>query len=469
MTDMSPLYQTIQPLLLSINQEGGNFVGHLFTEGLADAIDTGAATDANLAMIKAKIEEKIAAYRGKRDHRGFSQIFEAYSEGLIYLAAQARGVLLRAVPDGAQYGKTPDFVTVAAPEVGFEVKTIDIFDPLRTYDDVMDRGFEAGYEAGERAKAAAKISPKGVGVGITEMEIAPHGAGAEEKAAVVQTIQKIRSNVKAGQYEGRPTFLVVSLARLGIHPAAVELRRRGPLDADWDERPSGHLFAIAANRLADNFYGRSRGSPGITNLGPLGQAGTLLDHPFVAGLVFLETIRSELGGLDPARNAFRFHGVWNDAWEASATFTPEEKAAAKQSFESLCLYWNDMSNSRDDQIPDLAALRAELHFHIDRFVKVWRGRTPDDVSLGDFMVEADRLFFQWQAAELGIPEAVADYVPRQAVDAAIGCVDPSGEPVLFFPGASSHRAIPMLDLVKRRGQWLPEAVSSKIRANAIVI
>jgi hypothetical protein len=85
-------------------------------------------------------------------------------------------VSLRIVPAGTDKGKTPDFTTTHEPKIGFEVKTIDIADPDRTYDKTMEEGLDAKIEATERAARA--------GVGIAERVIRPHGDAKDRREVV---------------------------------------------------------------------------------------------------------------------------------------------------------------------------------------------------------------------------------------------------------------------------------------------
>lgn len=349
---MPTLNNTLLPILQSINEEGGNFVGFLISRPILDAIDAGAAIDPDLAKIRTKVLEAIGGYRGKRDHRGFSQIFEAYSEGVVYLAAQARGVAFTAVDDGAKHGKTPDFRTHETPAVGFEVKTIDVFDPLRTYDGVMDRGFEMSYAATEASQKDAAENPGRAGVGFASTTFAPHGDQVvDPHGAVIQTIRKIRGNVKAGQYAAHPTFLVVSLARLTVGTDAKNLRRAYQ-DLRFGVDATGHAYAIAANRIGEPFLSWSHRSPGITDLGDLAENGILIDDSFIAGMIFVQTEWRHLSKPDAASTAFSFQGVWNVAWERDSKFSDPEKQAAKRVFAQLCEHWNDTEASRDALIPN---------------------------------------------------------------------------------------------------------------------
>lgn len=463
------LYDKLLPLLQAINDEGGGFATFQYSRVVIDLIDAGAAHDDSLARIRRKIVETIDAVQGKRNHTRFSKVFEAYSEGIVYLVAQHRDVALEALVDGKRTGvKTPDFATRSAPTVGLEVKTIDVFSPAQTYDAAMDQGFEANYAAEEAARAAAARDPLGRGVGSAVTDFNPHGEGAEFRDAIIQTTRKIRNNVKSGQYATYPTFLVVSLVRLSIRDRAVHLRRRLDLDTNWNERPSGHLFAIAAAQPNERHYDYARGHPGITDTGDLQGVGILVDHPEIAGIIFLHSSWSDSNKPDAIATAFRFHGIWNLAWEAASPFTPPEKAEAKRIFEQLCNAWNDTDDSRADEIPDLGALQDAFRDRVGDFVQAWRGKTPDDQALGTFMVAADHDWFRWQAAELNLPKAESLFAPADPEGVQTGTL-PTGEPVIFLPDTAAHEDVPRLQLAKRTGRWLEDQSDGRITAGTIVI
>lgn len=347
---MPSLYETLLPLIQAINEEGGNFSAFHLSKPVLDAIDIGGETDQDLGRIRGKISEKIAACNGKRDHAGFSQIFEAYTEGVIYLVVtRKKGMRISALPDGGKHGKTPDFATTTDLPIGLEVKTINVFDPVRTLDRAMDLGFEVSYAARERSLAEAAKS--GRGIGFAEITFSPHGEGADPKDAVEQTIKKVRGNVKAGQYEARPTLLVLSLVRLGVHQNSCHLRQYLDIDEDCDVAPSGHLFAIAANRLENPYFDYSSRYYGVRDLGPLSEAGVLRDHSGIAGIVFLETIWHCSDDQNVIQTGFRFNGVWNTDWDSGDRFTREQKTEAKNVFLQLCDSWNDTENARAHLLP----------------------------------------------------------------------------------------------------------------------
>ncbi|MES2898033.1 MAG: hypothetical protein V4759_18555 [Pseudomonadota bacterium] len=465
---MASLYDTLLPHIQDINAEGGNFSSFHLSKPVLDTIDAGVPADPSLAMIQAKILEKVAAYRGKRDHKGFNQIFEAYTEGVIYLVARDRRRLnLNALSDGAKYGKTSDFCTTTEPAIGLEVKTINVVDPERTIDAAMDRGFEAGYEALEEARAEAAAAGQS-GIGFATTEFAPHGPEADPKDAVRQVVQKIKGNLKSGQYAARPTLLVVSLVRLGVHQGWADLRQRLDIDEDCGVAPSGHLYAIAAHRLEESYFDRSHKWFGVRDAGELAEQGVLRDHDYIAGIVFLQTIWHRGGDPDAIETGFRFYGVWNDEWTAKG-FTSAQKAEARRVFDQLCDGWNDTHNSQGTLIPDVRALHDTYTHVVGKFCQSWRNRTPDAPTLGAFLAEADRAFYLWKAAEAGRLNAAADYVAHEPDAFTTGRISGDGRPTMFVTASRAVEDIPRLRLVKTGHKWEADDEAWPVIGGAILI
>ncbi|QUD90157.1 hypothetical protein [Phenylobacterium montanum] len=453
--NVKTLYEEILPHLQDIYAEGGNMSAQWVHRVVPDALDAAAASNSNAASLVSKIRQKLGNYKGKRDHAGFNALFEAYSEALIFLAARERGVELRAVPEGGNRGKTPDFETIAAPTIGLEIKTLNPVDPIAAVDDVMNRGFEAGYEAELQARAN--------GVGFAYTEWAPHGEGAEHSDAVVQTMAKISSNVKYGQYSGKPTFLVVSLARLGLHGGPVELRRW----VDEDGMRNGHLYTVAAHSFGEHFFAHTRDSfDGPIDLGALPRVGILRDHPFIAGVIFVNQVGSENGASDYFNYAVRFHGVWNSDWERDATFSPEDKQAAKRLFETLCDETNDLDDTRSDAIVDDRVLFSAFQNHLGALGN-WAGKPPSGPAFQRFMVEADRLHFAWRGA-LKKVDVAANYAPRDPADIVTGRLA-SGWPALTWSGRRHHPKVEVPCLTKAGPLWgLYEGAGRVIRAQIVL-
>ena len=462
---MTSLYDTLLPLVQAINAEGGNFSSIHLSKPVLDAIDAGVETDASLKMIRAKVLEAFSACNGKRDHLGFNKIFEAYSEGVIYLIARRRRhVDLQAVPDGSNLGKTSDFVTSAAPQVGFEVKTINVVDPARTIDAAMDQGFWQSYEALEKARAQSVATGR-PGIGFAEGTFAPHGEGANPNDAVSQTASKIKQNLKSGQYAKRPTLLIVNLVRLSVFQNWSNLRQRLEIDTNWGEAPSGHLYAIAAQRLDDPFFTQSHKWPDIRDAGPLPQQGVLRDHEYIPAIVFLQTIWNKCQDDDVIETGFRFYGVWNDEWTGDG-FTAEQKAEARRVFDQICDGWNDTHDSQGQVIPDVGALHSDFLDTVAAFHKL-KGTTPSEEDLFVHILAADRALFLWQAAEAERFGAATQYVPPKRDEFTTGVSEGDERLTLFVTAKRVAEGIPRLRLAWTGQRWEQNNDTSPVKTQEI--
>ncbi len=461
---MLSLSDRILPQFQKINAEGGNMSAHLVHRPALDALEAEAISSPDAARLVAKIVETLNAYTGVRDHLRFNAFFEAYSEAVIFLAAKARGVALHAVPDGANRGKTPDFETESTPVVGLEVKTLNPVNPIAAVDEAMDEGFVAGYEAEQRSREAAKTSPNGVGVGISEHVWAPHGKGSNEMDAVVQTMSKISSNVKQGQYAGKPAFLVVSLARLGVQADAAELQRW--VEEDGGQR-NGLLYSIAAHPHDTKFIGFPRegwGDP--VDHGILPRVGVLRDDPFIAGLIFVQLVGSEANSVDYLNYAVRFNGVWNSVWEKDSDFSDDEKAEARRVFETLCDAVNDLDDGGADDIVDDRSLHNAFFQHLE-ILKTRRGKPAAGADFEAFMVEAERLHFAWRGA-LRKVDTASSHVQRDPDEIIVGVLD-DGRPVLTWPGPQTDPKVPLMALVKTAREWGLDEDIGHIRAVQVTL
>lgn len=335
------LWDVYLPLVQSLNDYGGKFSSIRVRQPVLDAIDAAAQTGPALRYVQGKLHEKMRQWSGLQDHESFSELFETYYEGVFYLAAAHRGVALRNIPAGAGRGNTPDFQTAVELSVNFEIKTIDVSDPDRTYNKIMSEGLDAKLEAEAEAQRS--------GHGSAVHAIAPHGDAKNYLEVIEQVMKKVDSSIKAGQYSAAPTILVVSTARTAINAGAENLRKWLPWPG-LSVPASGQLFAIAAHEIDQPFFFPADPFK-MDNLGPLKRAGILRDHGFIAGLIFLVTEMSSSNSRQPDDGIYTLNGIWNADWERSNGFGPQATVRAKKVFETLCDAWNDTDDSRSSLLP----------------------------------------------------------------------------------------------------------------------
>jgi hypothetical protein len=339
---MTSLYDRYLPLVQSLNDYGGNYTSIHIRRAVLDAIDTGASNDPSLASVQDKLRTKMQQWAGLQDHETFSKFFEAYYEGVFYLVARHRGLLLTSIPAHSKKGNTPDFTTAKPPVVNFEIKTIDVANPERTYDRTMEEGLETKIKATAQAKRS--------GLGMAARTISPHGPAKSRLDAVEQVMKKIDSNVKAGQYRAAPTFLVVSMARTAIHDRVENLRKWCPWPYQSHDA-NGQLFAIAAHQADEPFFFFREWGDRIEKLGHLPRAGILRDYQFIAGLIFIATEWSAIDDQQSVAGVYSLNGVWNGAWEKDNHFGSQATTSTKTIFETRCHAWNDTEDSRSQFLP----------------------------------------------------------------------------------------------------------------------
>ena len=187
------------------------------------------------------------------------------------------------------------------------------------------------------------------GHGTSAREIALHGDAKNFKEVIEQVMKKVDSNVKAGQYEDAPTFMVIATGRTSVHARPENLRKWLPWPG-LDQPASGQLYAIASHELDQPFF-FPEDNWTMANLGPIGRAGVLRDHGFIAGLIFLVTELGASNSPAPVEGVYSLNGIWNSAWENNNPFGPQAVAAAKKVFEKLCDAWNDTDDSRCELLP----------------------------------------------------------------------------------------------------------------------
>jgi hypothetical protein len=326
---MAGLWDSVLPVLQKINSSGGLFTPAFISRAVIDEIDRLADLgDATLTAKRGELLHVINRGNWPDDAQSFSALFEIYYEGLFHILASLKGVALRAIP--TQKSSTPDFATVQLPTEQFEMKTIDFSGGSFAYAPIMKDGLVA------RTEASAVANKSGVGFGVQVVK--PHGSAKNIKEAIEKVMSQIGGNVKTGQFQNHPTFLVVPMIRTAIRAQSEELLRIRNVH-EWGGDVSGHLWTIAASPLGEHFLD-ALPHHDAADLGPLNRAGILADFPFVAGVIFLDTTWHKLGSADFAApfppDAFKLHGIWNDDYVPLDQTAPR---TANSAFYRLCDVW----------------------------------------------------------------------------------------------------------------------------------
>lgn len=126
----------------------------MMTRKQVERITADAATDATLASLDRELRAKLKAVTAPEDHVQMAQAYEAYSEASFYLAMKDRGVVLERTPGtGEHKAKWPDFrYSCAAGHLYFEVKALEIAEPLRRHKEIGHEALETVAELDGRAE-----------------------------------------------------------------------------------------------------------------------------------------------------------------------------------------------------------------------------------------------------------------------------------------------------------------------------
>jgi hypothetical protein len=271
-----------------------------------DRIRQVASTDTTLASLDRELRAKLKAVKAPEDRGQMAQAYEAYSEASFYLEMKDRGVGLERTPGtGGHQAKRPDFrYPHSSGDLYFEVKALEITEPLRRHKEIGHAGLEVAAELDGRAREP--------GVHFGEpLQISGHLPNADSVARIDNTIQKISNNIKAGQIGYGPTVLVVDLGRL----FSLAQGPSGLLPVYFHEGPpaescvSGELWQVALGLPGEQIFALPD-LDGESNLaGHQTQTGILRQFPALMAITFFLphwSTRSEL------------LTIWNVGWDQSS-------------------------------------------------------------------------------------------------------------------------------------------------------
>lgn len=249
-----------------------------------EAIERGANGDPTLTSLERELRAKLRAVGGPEDHMQMAQAYEAYSEASFYLEMKTRNVILTRTPGTGQHGEQrPDFQhSHASGNIYFELKALEIAEPLRRHKEIANESLEIAAELDARARKP------GVHVSAPHV-ISGHVENAKTVDRIDDTIGKIRNNIKGGQIHFGPTVLVVDLGRLSGIPQGPS----GLLPVFFHDRPpaescvSGELWQIALGLPGEQVFSLPE-FDGKSNLaGHQTERGILHDFPGLFAITFM--------------------------------------------------------------------------------------------------------------------------------------------------------------------------------------
>jgi hypothetical protein len=264
-----------------------------------DALEVRAdAADATALGFLGRLVDAARKINGPDDHERWNGFIEIYQEAVFYIIARERKIMLKSIP--TREFSTPDFECVEPKPAWFEVKTINVRGGVPVQDATLIDGLRAKYEAIDDAKSG--------GVGYGTQAVTPHGIGATHVDAVRQVIDKLAGAVKSKQLSKFPTYLIVSLDRVGL-PISEKPLSQSYKSSDGEDL-SGDLWHIAAGEVVHRFSYADQTLPTPASY-ELKREGLLRQFPKIAGVIFVQTVWSELPDMDAAfrSRAYRLYGV----------------------------------------------------------------------------------------------------------------------------------------------------------------
>jgi len=299
-------------------------------------LDAETDLNATLAALAKELFAKLKAIRRPEDYAQMAQAYEAYSEVLLYFAMRDRGVLIERTPGTGGHGqKRPDFRHLhGAGYIYFELKALEIFDPLSRHKQMAEEALEIAAELDGRAKTP------GVHFGRPQ-EISGYIPRIGVAERIDETIEKILNNVKHGQIEYGPTVLVIDLGRLGSMPF-------GPsslLPVFFHDGPpaesavTGELWQVALGSPGEQIFSLPE-FDGKSNLGGhQRRGGVLREFPSLVGITFL---------LPHWQHNPELLTIWNPGWDQSRLANPCE--LQEHDIEELLAKYSDGLNDRRNEL-----------------------------------------------------------------------------------------------------------------------
>jgi len=234
---------------------------------------------------------------------------QLFGEAHFALECKKRGIHLQKIPE--QKIKTPDFeLANNACNFRFEVKTLSVVNGKFGISSNLENALEAKISLESQLKSGKRIA-------MAESEVSAYGhkpVKDNQSTTVIETLlDKARQNIKAGQFEGGPTFLVLNLCMFTLNSNHQEVLR----PVYWADYPfptpvSGDLWMLAFGKPGMLVFGRPEFEGKSSIEGTFQKRGILSDPDFegVAGIIVMTYSldgQAELFGL------FR-ENDW-DSWE----------------------------------------------------------------------------------------------------------------------------------------------------------
>lgn len=320
-----------------------------FDFGMVRRMEDEAVGDRSMRTFVDDMLRKLRAATNKPRHDVFRQVFDVYSEALVYRLLRERGgasLTIEKIPET----KVPsaDFACKLVTDAGglqkvlefyIEVKALDIVDAPQRLSEMLDEGMEVQIEIERQQHAGKRIA-------IASGEIAPYrgyggadGYNPRSIRQVIETlIEKAARNFKSTQFQYGPTFALANLLRLPLPgQGASTIAPFFYDDLSGGACISGVLWHMAFGQIGAPIHRWPNFEGAGTMDGELQRAGLLVDPAVnlpAAGLIVLHH----------DKGAYRFDGLYDGHWtHEGAGWSNVE---VENVVHALCGDYNDRRNSR---------------------------------------------------------------------------------------------------------------------------
>lgn len=292
---------------------------------------------------------KLRAATNQPRHEVFRQVFDVYSEALVYRLLRERGAgrfTIDKIPESRLPG--PDFACRLVTERNgkekvlefcIEVKALDIVNAPQRLPEMLDEGMDVQIEIERQQRAGNRVA-------VAAGEIAPHrpygkadGYDPRSIRQVIETlIEKAAQNFKSKQFQRGPTFALANLLRLPLSGQGASALAPIFYD-DWygGACVSGVLWHMAFGQLGAPIHRWPSFEGAGTTDGHLQRAGILVDPAIglpAAGLIALHY----------DKGAYRFDGLFDAHWVDNASGW--SNIEVETVIHALCGDYNDRGNGR---------------------------------------------------------------------------------------------------------------------------
>ena len=157
----------------------------------------------NQNLLEIVLEKDFALNADKTNE--FAQLL---GEAHFYLLCKNKGVILKRIKEGVN--KTPDF-KFEAQDMYFEVKTLSVVSGSSAIKKSLEDSLDAQIDIEDQLKKGKRIAT-GISV-VQPYGEKPYQKGKGTITAVIETLlEKVRQNIKSGQFPNDKSFLVLNLS-----------------------------------------------------------------------------------------------------------------------------------------------------------------------------------------------------------------------------------------------------------------